>query len=478
MYESEGLFIDGRWRKSADGSTLSVVDPATEETLGVIPDASEADLDDALHGALRAFEAWRAVPGHQRAGCLRAIADRVRESADAIARQITLEMGKPLAEAKAEVSAAADQFEWNGEEAKRIYGQLLDGRTREATYSVRFEPVGVVAAFTPWNFPVLLPARKIAAALAAGCSVVIKPSEEAPGATFALAKIADEVGLPPGTLQVVTGEPARISAHLIAAPAVRKLTFTGSVPVGKHLMRLAAEGLKKVSLELGGHAPVIVFDDVDVERAAEACARGKFRNAGQVCVSPSRFFVHRSLVGRFGETFAGVARSLRVGSGLDPDVDMGPLANLRRLQAARELCDDSLARGATRLAGDERDDLPKRGNFFPPTVLTDVPAEARILRDEPFVPVAPILVFDEFDEVIARANALPYGLAAYVFTDRLRTARLAAEALEVGMVGINDLVIAAAEIPFGGVKESGIGRESGTLGIREFLEPKTVKTAI
>jgi succinate-semialdehyde dehydrogenase/glutarate-semialdehyde dehydrogenase len=478
LYESEGLFIDGRWRKSADGATLSVVDPATEEALGVIPDATEADLDDAVHGAERGFQAWRRVPGHQRAESLRAIADRVRESADAIAQQITREMGKPLTEAKAEISATADQFEWNGEEAKRIYGQVLDGRTPEATYSVRLEPIGVVAAFTPWNFPALLPARKIAAALAAGCSVVIKPSEEAPGATFALARIADEVGLPAGTLQVVTGEPARISAHLIAAPAVRKLTFTGSVPVGKHLMRLAAEGLKKVSLELGGHAPVLVFDDVDVERAAEACARGKFRNAAQVCVSPSRFFVHRSLAGSFTEAFAGLARSLRVGSGLEPEVEMGPLANRRRLEAARALCDDALTRGAKRLAGEERTDLPEKGYFFPPTVLSDVPAEARILHEEPFVPVAPILPFDDFDEVIARANALPFGLAAYVFTDRLRTARLAAEALEVGMVGINDLVIATAEVPFGGVKESGIGRESGTLGIREFLEPKTVKTVI
>jgi succinate-semialdehyde dehydrogenase/glutarate-semialdehyde dehydrogenase len=343
---------------------------------------------------------------------------------------------------------------------------------------VRFEPIGVVAAFTPWNFPALLPARKIAAALAAGCSVVIKPSEEAPGATFALARIADEVGLPPGTLQVVTGEPARISAHLIAAPSVRKVTFTGSVPVGKHLMRLAAEGLKKISLELGGHAPVLVFEDAGAEGAGEACARGKFRNAGQVCVSPSRFFVHRSVVGPFGEAFAGVTRSLRVGSGLDPHVDMGPLANRRRLDAARELCDDALARGAKRLAGDERSDLPGRGYFFPPTVLAEVPAAARILREEPFVPVAPILVFDDFEEVMSRANALPYGLAAYVFTDRLETARLAAEALEAGMVGINDFAIASAEVPFGGVKESGIGRESGTLGVREFLEPKTVKTVI
>jgi succinate-semialdehyde dehydrogenase/glutarate-semialdehyde dehydrogenase len=478
VYESEGLFIDGRWRKSADGATFSVFDPATEEPLGLIPDATRADLDDALHGAERAFHAWRQVPGHERGARLRAIADRIRESAEEIACQITREMGKTLTEAKAEVSATADQFEWQGEEAKRIFGQILDGRTPEATYSVRYEPVGVVAAFTPWNFPALLPARKIAAALAAGCSVVIKPSEEAPGATFALARIADEVGLPSGTLQVVTGEPAKISQHLISAVSVRKITFTGSVPVGKHLMQLAALGIKKVSFELGGHAPVLVFEDVDPERAGEACARGKFRNAGQVCISPSRFFVHGSIAAPFSEAFAAVARGLRVGNGLEPSVEMGPLANHRRLEAARVLVDDALSRGATRLAGNERTDLPERGYFFPPTVLSDVPPDARILHEEPFVPVGPILVFDDLEEVIERANAVPYGLAAYVFTDHLRTARLASEALEVGMVGINDFGIAAAEAPFGGVKESGIGRESGTLGIHEFLEPKTVKTVI
>jgi succinate-semialdehyde dehydrogenase/glutarate-semialdehyde dehydrogenase len=478
LYESEGLFIDGSWRKAAGGATLRVVDPATEEPLGLIPDAAPEDLDDALRGAERAFRAWRRVSGHERGACLRAIADGIRANAEEIARQITHEMGKPLAEARAEVSATADQFEWQGEEAKRVFGQLLDGRSADASYSVRFEPVGVVAAFTPWNFPALLPARKIAAALAAGCSLVVKPSEETPGATFALARIAKEVGLPDGTLQVVTGEPAKISEHLIAAAAVRKVTFTGSVPVGKRLMQLAAEGVKKVSFELGGHAPVLVFEDVDPERAAEACARGKFRNAGQVCISPSRFFVHRDLAAPFSEKFAAVARGLRCGNGLEPGVEVGPLANRRRLEAARSLVDDALSRGAKRLAGDERGDLPSQGYFFPPTVLSEVPPEARILHEEPFVPVAPILVFDDFEEVIERANAVPFGLAAYVFTDRLRTARLASEALEVGMVGINDFAIASAEVPFGGVKESGIGRESGTLGIHEFLEPKTVKTVI
>ncbi len=346
MYESYGLFIDGRWRQAADAATLPVVDPATEEEVGVIPVATPADLDDALLAAESGFRAWRSVSVNERAACLRRVAEGIRERVDEIARMVTLEMGKPLAESRAEVLASADQFEWNGEEAKRIYGQTLDGREAGVRFSVRFEPVGVVAAFTPWNFPVLLPARKLAPALAAGCSVVIKPAEEAPGASFALAQIASEAGLPAGTLNVVTGEPAKISTHLIASPIVRKVTFTGSVSVGKQLMKLAAEGMKKISFELGGHSPVIIFDDADPERAATACARAKFRNAGQVCVSPSRFYVHRSLTEPFSKAFAAIASALKVGNGMEPGVEMGPLANRRRLEAAGAFVEDARAGGA------------------------------------------------------------------------------------------------------------------------------------
>lgn len=478
MYGSLGLFIEGRWRAASDGATLPVVNPADEQVLGVVPAASADDLDAALHAAERGFRVWRSVPAHERGACLRRIADGIRERAEEIARTVTLEMGKPLAEARAEVSASADQFEWNGEEAKRIYGQTVAGREEGVRFSVRFEPVGAVAAFTPWNFPTLLPARKLAPALAAGCSVVIKPAEEAPGATFAMAQIAHEAGLPAGVLNVVTGEPAKISSHLIASPVIRKVTFTGSVSVGKQLMKLAAEGMKNVSFELGGHAPVILFEDADPEQAAMACARAKFRNAGQVCISPSRFYAHRALVPAFNEAFAEIARSLKLGSGMEPGVEMGPLANARRYEAARGLVEDAKARGATVLAGGDRPSGLDKGHFFSPTVLSDLPARARILHEEPFVPVAALQSFDDFDEVIERANALPFGLAAYVFTNRLDHAERAAAALEAGMVGINDFTLAAAEAPFGGVKESGIGRESGTFGIREFLEVKTVKTVI
>ena len=478
MYGSYGLFIDGRWRQAADAATLPVIDPATEEEIGVIPVATPADLDDALRAAESGFRAWRNVSANERGALLRRVAEGIRSREGEIARLVTLEMGKPLAEARAEVAASADQFEWMSEEGKRIYGHTLDGREAGVRWSVRFEPVGVSVAFAPWNFPALLPARKIATALAAGCSVVVKPAEEAPGATFAMAQIADEVGLPAGAFNVVTGEPAEISTHLIGSPIVRKVTFTGSVPVGKQLMKLAAEGMKKISFELGGHSPVIVFEDADPERAATACARAKFRNAGQVCVSPSRFFVHRTLSEPFSEAFAAIARGLKLGSGMEPGVEMGPLANRRRLEAAHAFVKDATTGGARLLAGGGRPEGIGRGYFFSPTVISNVPAEARILNEEPFIPVAPLLVFDDFDEVMERANALPFGLAAYLFTNRLQTAERAADALEAGMVGINDFALATAEAPFGGVKESGIGREGGALGIRDFLEAKTVKTVV
>jgi len=478
MYELYGLFIEGRWRQAADAATLPVIDPATEEEVGVIPVATPADLDEALRAAESGFQLWRSASVNERAACLRRLAEGIRECSEEIARMVTLEVGKPLAESRAEVLAAADQFEWNGEEAKRIYGQTLDGREVGVRFSVRFEPVGPVAAFTPWNFPVLLPARKLAPALAAGCSVVIKPAEEAPGGTYAMARIAANAGLPAGVLNVVTGEPAKISSHLIASPVVRKVTFTGSVPVGKQLMKLAAEGLKKISFELGGHAPVIIFEDADPERAATACARSKFRNAGQVCISPSRFYIHSSLCEPFRDAFVAFASALKVGSGMEPGVEMGPLANRRRLEAAHAFVEDAKAGGAKILTGGGTPPGMRKGYFFSPTVLSGLADDARMLTEEPFVPVAPLLAFEDFDQVIERANALPFGLAAYLFTDRLGTAERAANALESGMVGVNDFTLAASEAPFGGVKESGIGREGGSFGIREYLEPKMVKTVI
>ncbi len=378
-------------------------------------------------------------------------------------------------EAKGEFGTSIDQFDWHADEARRIYGHSLDGREAAVRFQVRYDPVGPVAAFTAWNFPVLLPARKIAAALAAGCSIIIKPAEEAPSGAYAIAEAAMAAGLPPGVLNIVTGTPDEISTHLIASPVIRKISFTGSVPVGKHLLKLCAAGMKKATMELGGHAPVIIFEDADTDFAAEACARGKFRNAGQVCVSPTRFYVHSEIRDAFTSKFAEVVRGLKLGRGTEAGVDCGPMANARGRERAQSFVDEAVEKGAEILVGGSAPADMNRGFFFSPTVLDKVPDDARIMRDEPFAPIAPIAEFDDFDNVIARANSVPYGLAGYLFSSSLATANRAAEALEVGMVGVNDLIVASAEMPFGGVKESGMGREGGQLGIYDYLEPKYVK---
>jgi succinate-semialdehyde dehydrogenase/glutarate-semialdehyde dehydrogenase len=436
------------------------------------------DLDRALAAAQHGFEAWRAVQPWERGAKLRKIADVVRARLDELARIMSLETGKPVAQAQGEWRDAADQFEWYAEETKRIYGQTIEGRQPDVRMRVILQPVGVVAAFSAWNFPALLPARKIAAALGAGCSVIVKPAGEAPGTCMALVKICAEVDLPPGAVNLVTGNSKRIAEHLIRSPIVRKVSLTGSVPVGKEILRLAAEGVKKVSMELGGHAPVLVFDDADVEKAAEALATAKFRNCGQVCISPSRFYVQESAYELFAKKFVDIAAALKIGRGLDDGVTMGPMANARGLQGAKEHIADALDKGAELLHGGRQPAGFNRGYYIEPTVLGRVPDSAKIMNEEPFAPVAPITTFTSFDEVIARANALPFGLAGYVFSKSLKTSTLASEALEVGMVGVNEVLLAAAEMPFGGVKESGMGREGGAFGIRDYLDPKYIKTRL
>ncbi|HVY18646.1 MAG TPA: NAD-dependent succinate-semialdehyde dehydrogenase [Bauldia sp.] len=478
MYDAFGLYIDGVWRQAHSGKTYPVIDPATEEPVGNIPVADEVDLDLALAAAHKGLRTWRSTPPWERAARLRRAADLMRQRVDDIARIITLETGKPLAEAKGETTGAADQFEWYAEETKRIYGQTIEGRSPDQRHQVIYQPVGVVAAFSAWNFPILLPARKIAAALGAGCSIIVKPAEEAPGSCMALVQACHDAGIPPGALNLVVGDPKQISAYLIASPIVRKVSFTGSVPVGKELLRLCADGVKKVSMELGGHAPVIVFEDADPVAAARAAGTAKFRNGGQVCIAPSRFYVHDNIRPAFGAAMAELATSLKVGSGMEPSTQVGPLANPRGLNRAKALVADAIDKGATLLAGGGPPHGINRGYFFEPTVLTDVPEEARIMQEEPFVPIAPIVGFSDFDDVIERANSVPFGLAAYLFTRSLRTATLASEAIEAGMVGVNEMLLASAEAPFGGIKESGMGREGGALGIKDYLEPKYVKFRI
>ena len=470
--ESLHLYIDGEWLDAKGRATQPVINPATDEPVAVLPHASRADLDRALGAAERGYAVWRKVPALERARILKRAADLIRERAAEIARRMTLEQGKPLAESTLEVGGAADIFEWNAEEARRLYGRLVPPRMAGQRLMVTREPVGPVAAFAPWNFPALLPARKISAALAAGCSCIIKPAEETPSPTLLIAKALEDAGLPKGVLNVVFGVPAEISEYLIASPVIRKISFTGSTIVGKQLQKLAAEGVKRCTMELGGHAPVVVFADADLDKAAAASVVAKYRNAGQVCVSPTRFYVHEEIHDRFAGRFAELARGLKIGDGLDKESAMGPCANPRRLEAMAGLVADAESHGAKRLAGGQR--IGNKGFFWQPTVLRDVPDEASIMSNEPFGPVAVINRFRDFDAVVREANRLPYGLAAFAFTNSAKTAADIGEALEAGMVGINSFLISLAEMPFGGVKESGYGSEGGSESLDSYLVTKTI----
>lgn len=478
MYRDFQLYIEGAWTPAAGGGLKEVVDPASEDVVGTIADATPEDLDRALAAAERGFALWRRTGSWERAARIRRVAELMRERVDAIATLMAIETGKPLAEAKGETNAAADQFEWQAEEAKRIYGQIIPARDEATRMSVIHQPVGVVAAFSAWNFPALLPARKIAPALAAGCSIVVKPAGEAPASCAAIVEACHDAGIPPGVVNYVTGNSSMIARHLVTSPIVRKISVTGSVPVGKEILHLAADGVKKVSMELGGHGPVVVFDDADPAAAAAACAATKFRNCGQVCISPSRFYVHESVYDAFADGFASAAKAIRVGRGLDEGVQMGPMANARGRDTIDALVNDAMERGAELLAGGQAPKDFNRGYFYEPTVLGRVPDDARIMVEEPFGPVAPLTPFSSYDEVMERANGLPFGLAGYVFTKDLARATRAAEDLEVGMVGVNEMLLATAEAPFGGIKESGMGREGGSLGIHDYLEPKYVKTRL
>jgi len=480
MYHDKdfGLYIDGHWGWGTGTQKRPVLDPATEDVIGHIPDATPEDIEHALKAAEAGFVSWRRVQPWERSARLRKVADLLRARIDELAVMMSTETGKPLAESIGEWGACADQFEWYAEETKRIYGQVYDGRDASTRMAVIYQPVGVVAAFSAWNFPALLPARKLAAALAAGCSVILKPAGEAPACAAAVVRACHEAGIGAGAVNLVTGNSARIAEQLIRSPIVRKVSLTGSTPVGKQILHLCADGVKKASMELGGHAPVLIFDDADVVAAADACAGAKFRNCGQVCASPSRFFVQEGVYEQFAGRFAQVAKGLTLGRFDEPGVNFGPLANRRGLEHTKRLVKDAVDRGADVLAGGQAPAARNRGYFFEPTVLGHVSDDALIMQEEPFAPVAPITTFKTFDEVIARANATAFGLTGYLFSRSQRTATLAAEALEVGMVGVNELAIASAEMPFGGVKESGMGREGGSIGIKDYLEPKFIKTRL
>lgn len=472
-YPQLALYLDGRWLTEASGGTRDVRNPATGEVLGRLPLAGEGELLAAALAAERGFALWRRTPANSRWEIITRATRLLRERADVIAQVMTLEQGKPLAEAKREVVLSADIIDFLAEEGKRAYGRLVPPRSENVfAQAVVPVPVGPAALFTPWNFPVNLPARKVGAALAAGCSAILKPAEETPGTAMEVVRTFHDAGLPPGVLNLVCGEPAFVSETLIAHPAIRKVSFTGSIAVGKHLGELCARGVKRYTAELGGHAPVLVFPEVDRAAVTKACVQAKFRNAGQVCASPTRFLVHEALADEFAQQFALGAQALKVGSGLDPSTAMGPLAHARRVAEMRLLVDDAVSRGARLLCGGQA--IEGSGYFFAPTVLADVPTTARIMMHEPFGPIAVINRWRSEADAIQEANRLPYGLSAYLFTRDLATAHRVADGLEAGMVGVNHFAVSQPETPFGGVKESGLGSESGAEGLRAYFDTKLV----
>lgn len=474
-YPRLGMHIDGEWLYGGGGRRVHrVVNPANGQTLGELPLADAADLDRALAAAEKGFREWRRTSVDKRAAVLKGAAQLLRERVEDIARNATLEEGKTFKEARIETLACAGLLEFYAEECRRIYGRVLVRPTGMRSLVMQ-EPVGPVAAFAPWNFPVHNPGRKLGAPVAAGCSVILKPAEEAPASAMAVVQALLDAGLPQGVVQLVFGVPDEVSRHLLASPIVRKLSFTGSTVVGKHLMALAAQTMKRTTMELGGHAPVIVFDDCDLERTVETLALAKFRNAGQVCVSPTRFYVQEGIYERFLEAFRARMAKVSVGDGLLPTSNMGPMANPRRPQALEAFVQDALSHGARLLGGGER--MGDVGFFWRPTLLADVPVTARIMNEEPFGPVAVVAPFKTFDEAVEQANRLPYGLAAFAFTENGRQANLIADAIESGMVGINTTALAAPDAPFQGVKESGHGSEDGPEGLAACLVTKTIHQA-
>ena len=474
MYANLELFIDGQWLNSDGRVGEDVINPATEKSLARLPHATTADLERALEAAKKGFAVWRATSAHERAKILRKAADLMRERYDAISKILVQEQGKAYAEARAEVIGSADILEWYAEEGRGAYGRVVPGRGKVRQLVVQ-EPVGIVAAFTPWNFPTLTPARKIGGALAAGCSLILKASEETPGACIEMVRCLADAGLPAGVLNLLFGVPAEISEYLIAKDDVRKISFTGSIPVGKHLAMLAAKKMKRATMELGGHAPVVVFADADPEKSADVIAAFKYRNAGQVCISPTRFYVQESVYGRFLSRFTEYAKSVKVGDGLEKGVVMGPLVNARRIDVMESFVADAKNRGGKIVAGGQR--RGNQGYFYEPTVITDVPDDSKIMTEEPFGPLAPIVTFKTMDEVVERANSLPFGLAAYAFTGSAQTANLIGDALQSGMVGVNSINVSTPETPFGGVKESGYGSEGGIEGLQAYLSTKFISQA-
>ncbi|MBK1781418.1 NAD-dependent succinate-semialdehyde dehydrogenase [Advenella sp. WQ 585] len=472
QYEALSLYIDGEFVSGGGRKTQDIINPATLEVLGQLPHASDADLDRALSAAQRAFDSWKHSSPMERSAILRKAAQLSRDRAGEIGLNMTRDQGKPLAESVGEVTSCADHCDWHAEECRRIYGRVIPPRTPNVRQIVIREPIGVCAAFTPWNFPYNQAIRKISAAIGAGCSIILKGPEDSPSAVMAIARIFHDAGLPKGVLNIVWGEPAKVSDYLIRSPIVRKVSFTGSVPVGKQLAALAGAHMKRITMELGGHSPVLIFDDANIEQAAKSLAKFKIRNAGQVCVSPTRFYVQEKAYDQFLDIFVGALKNIQVGDGTAQGTEMGPLAHERRIGSMSAFVEDARQRGATIELGGAP--LSQTGYFFPPTVVTNIKDDAKLMTEEPFGPIAPVVKFSNTDEVLARANSLPFGLSSYVFTNSLQTATKVSNALEAGMVNINHFGSALPETPFGGVKDSGIGSEGGTETFDGYLVTKFI----
>lgn len=471
-YPDTLLLIDGTWRHAQDNRRIAVLNPATEEVIGHVAHASRADLDAALAAAERGFAVWKATSAYDRAALMRKAAQILRERVPALAEVLTLEQGKPKAQSLAELTGSADIIDWFAEEARRTYGQVIPARAAGVFQVTIKDPVGPVAAFTPWNFPVSQVVRKLSAALATGCSIIVKAPEETPASPAGLLDCFVAAGIPNGVIGLLFGAPAEISEYLIPHPVIRKISFTGSTPIGKQLAALAGLHMKRCTMELGGHAPVMVFDDADIDTAVTLMAGHKFRNAGQVCVSPTRFLVQDGVADRFIDGFAAAARQIKVGSGLEADVAMGPLANPRRIPAIEDMIEDALQKGARLVTGGRR--IGNKGWFYEPTVLADVPNDAKIMNDEPFGPVAIINRFRATDEALAEANRLPYGLAAYAFTASSATSERLRAGVRAGMLSINHLGLGMPEVPFGGVGDSGYGTEGGSDAVDSYLDTRFV----
>ena len=472
MYSKFGQFIEGKWQTSEKKETYDVINPATEEVIGKASKASSVDVEKALKSSEKGFLTWKKFSPWKRAEIIRKIADLIRKKNNELAKWMTLETGKPLAEGLAEVSGSADIFEWNAEETKRIYGQTVQSRFPSTRVIINYEPVGVVAALSPWNFPLVLAARKISTALAAGCSVICKPDVITPGTVMELVNIVNQCGVPPGVVNLLSGDPAMIASHLISSDIIKKISLTGSTRVGKIILKQAAEKIQRVTMELSGHAPFIVHEDADIEKATDMAMAAKYRNNGQVCISPSRFYIHESKKEKFTKTFVKKTLSLKIGNGMDDGVQLGPITTKKRLEEIEKLVETTKKEGARILCGGKRPSGFNKGYFYEPTVFDNVKDNFKIMTEEPFGPLTPILTFKSFEEVIEKANNQAAGLAGYVCTNSMELANKTSELLETGMVAVNTPFISNAETPFGGIKQSGYGREGGSMGIKDYLNIK------